>query len=221
MMNKYKRKGFLLHSKNKEYELRLKHSLQIIHEAFNKNNCYVSFSGGKDSTVLTHLALRVCNDVCVWHWDYGDDLMPRQIEQEVITNLKELGAINIIVNKRKGSGADTSSGYKQFFKQIQLNKKSYGWDMGLIGIRRSESITRKNKYVNYFQDEDCYPLLDWTFEDVWAYIVSNNLPYPSVYDIYSSVVGYDNSRFVTFFDREFETLSGGLDSILMDEFRYE
>lgn len=218
-MNKYKQKRFLLHSKNNEYKSKVEHSLQIIREAFNKNNCYVSFSGGKDSTVLTHLALSVDSESWVWHWDYGDDLMPRPIENEVISNLKELGAVNIIVNKRKGDGADTSSGYKQFFKQIYLNKETYNWNMGLIGIRRAESTTRKNKYTNYFQDENCYPLLDWTFEDIWAYIVSNNLPYPQVYDLYSSVVGYENSRFVTFFDPEFETLNCGLDGVLIDEFR--
>lgn len=220
MMNKYKRKGFLLHAKSKEYKSKLKYSLQIIREAFEGNSCYVSFSGGKDSAVLTHLALSVDSNAWIWHWDYGDDLMPRQIEKEVLDNLGNMGAVNIVVNKRKGDGADTSSGYKQFFKQIQLNKNEYGWDMGLVGVRRAESTTRKNKYVNHFQDGDCYPLLDWSFEDVWAYIVSNNVPYPHVYDVYSSVVGYENSRFVTFFDPEFETLSYGLDGVLMDEFRY-
>ena len=44
-MNKYKRKGFLLHAKGKEYKSKVKYSLQIIREAFEGNSCYVSFSG--------------------------------------------------------------------------------------------------------------------------------------------------------------------------------
>lgn len=87
-MNKYKRKGFLLHSKSKEYKSKVKYSLQIIREAFEGNSCYVSFSGGKDSAVLTHLALSVDSNAWIWHWDYGDDLMPRQIEKEVLDNLE-------------------------------------------------------------------------------------------------------------------------------------
>ena len=218
-MKKYTKKGFLLHSRNKEYKKKVKESLDIIKKAFDENNCYVSFSGGKDSTVLTHLALTVDKNIPIWHWDYGDDLMPRPIEQEVLNNLNSLGAVNIIVNKRRGSGNDTGSGYKQFFGQIACNKKEYGWDMGLVGVRREESTARKNKYVNYFQDGDCYPLLDWSSNDVWAYIVSNDLSYHSTYDYYGEVLGWDKARFVTFFDHEFERLSLW-DGLLVDEFRY-
>lgn len=218
-MKKYTKKGFQLHSHNKEYKLKVKKSLEVIREAFDENNCYISYSGGKDSTVLTHLALTLNKDIPVWHWDYGDDLMPRPFEEEAIANLKSLGAVNIIIHKRKGSGNDTSSGYKQFFGQVAMNKKEYGWDMGLIGVRREESNTRKNKYRSYFQEGNCYPLLDWTSNDVWAYIVSNGLDYHSVYDYYGEVLGWDRARFVTFFDQEFEQLSVW-DGLLVDEFRY-
>ena len=206
-MNKYTKKGFLLHSRRKEYKLKVKKSLGIIETALDNYNCYVSFSGGKDSTVLTHLCLSLNKSVPVWHWDYGDDLMPRPIESEVISNLESLGAINVVVDKRHGDGEDTSSGYEQFFGRINENKKCYGWNMGLIGVRREESNRRKHKYKNYFQDGDCYPLLDWSSDDVWAYIVSNDLPYPVVYDYYSEVLGWDKSRFVTFFDPEFDSLN--------------
>lgn len=206
-MNKYTKKGFLLHSRRNDFKIKVEKSLKIIKEAFDNHNCYVSFSGGKDSTVLTHLCLNLNKDVPVWHWDYGDDLMPRPIESEVLNNLESLGAVNIVVNKRQGDGADTSSGYKQFFGQISNNKKTYDWNMGLIGVRREESNRRKHKYKCYFQDGECYPLLDWSSDDVWAYIVSNDLPYSSVYDYYGEVMGWDKCRFVTFFDPEFDSLN--------------
>lgn len=218
-MKKYTKKGFQLHAHTMEYKNKVNKSLYIIQKAFRENNCYVSYSGGKDSTVLTHLALTLDENVPIWHWDYGDDLMPRPIEKEAIDNLKSLGAVNIIINKRKGSGNNTCSGYNQFFGQIAKNKKEYGWDMGLIGVRRDESVARKNKYVQYFQDGDCYPLLNWTSNDVWAYIVSNDLSYHSCYDYYGEVLGWDRARFVTFFDQEFERLSMW-DGLFVDEFRY-
>ncbi len=217
-MNKYTKKGFLLHSRRKEYKIKVEKSLKIIEAAFDKHNCYVSFSGGKDSTVLTHLALSLNKDVPIWHWDYGDDLMPRPIESEVLNNLESLGAVNVVVNKRQGDGADTSSGYKQFFGQIDENKKVYGWDMGLIGVRREESNRRKQKYKYYFQEGDCYPLLNWSSDDVWAYIVSNDLPYPDVYDYYGEVSGWDRCRFVTFFDPEFDSLNNW-DGLFVSEYR--
>ena len=43
----------MLHAKGKEYKSKVKYSLQIIREAFEGNSCYVSFSGGKDSTAMT------------------------------------------------------------------------------------------------------------------------------------------------------------------------
>lgn len=217
-MKKYTKKGFLLHSRRKEYKSQIRNSLKIINQAFKEHECYVSFSGGKDSTVLTHLALSINKDIPVWHWDYGDDLMPRPIEKEVLNNLKYLGATNIIINKRQGKGEDTSSGYKQFFNQIKSNKRLYGWDMGLIGVRREESNRRKHKYVNYFQDGNCYPLLDWSSDDIWTYIVSNDLPYPEVYNYYAEVLGWDKARFVTFFDPEFDSLNNW-DGLFVSEYR--
>ena len=66
----------------------------------------------------------------------------------------------------------------------------------------------------------CFPLLNLTWKDVWAYIISNNLPYPSIYDRYAEVLGYDKVRLVTFFDNEFEKLGAPyLDGVLMPEFR--
>ena len=55
-------------------------------------------------------------------------------------------------------------------------------------------------------DDCCYPILNWTYVDVWAYIISNNLPYHSTYDLQGEYMGWDEVRFVTFNDPEFEQL---------------
>ena len=217
-MNERTRKGFIYHTRTEDYKKHLKETIQIIEKI--PEDYYVSYSGGKDSTVLTHLCLKANPSRIIWHWDYGDYLIPRPIEEEVMDNLYLLGARRVIYDKRVCEDARTNHGYgyKQFFKTIQRNMCIYNLDGGIIGVRREESKTRKNRYTSYFQEGNYYPLLNWTWEDVWGYICVNNLPYVSTYDYYSEIGGWDKSRFVTFFDGEFEQLSMD-DGVIMPEYR--
>jgi len=216
-------KTFRLWSETEEYFNRIKQAQKITKAALSKyNNPYLAFSGGKDSTVMLDMVLKEYPWIPVWHWDYGDQLMPREIEEEVINNAKLIGVNNLFVEKRVGSDArvNSGSGYKQFFGSIDNLRKKHGWDLGFIGVRQEESYKRKSNYKNFIVKNNCYPLLKLTWMDVWAYIVSNDLPYPLVYDKYSRLLGYDVSRFVTFFDKEFEHLGSCIvDGVLMPEFR--
>lgn len=55
--------------------------------------------------------------------------------------------------------------------------------------------------------------------DIWAYIVTNNLPYCSHYDRYGALLGIEQVRMSTFFDPEFDKFgAGNLDGILMTKF---
>jgi 3'-phosphoadenosine 5'-phosphosulfate sulfotransferase (PAPS reductase)/FAD synthetase len=218
-MNARTRKVFLWHSKRKEYKERLNHAKKVIDECYTHfKSPYVAYSGGKDSIVLSHIILSMYPEAEIWHWDYGDDLMPRAFEKEVIENLKSYGAKNITIDKRRGKGRDTSYGYRQFFQQIENNMKKYDWDIGIVGVRQQESITRKNKYTKHFMNNTCYPLLKLTVEDVWTYIISHNLKYPKSYDLQGDYVGWDKIRFVTFFDPEFETMESH-QNIFLGEYR--
>jgi 3'-phosphoadenosine 5'-phosphosulfate sulfotransferase (PAPS reductase)/FAD synthetase len=67
---------------------------------------------------------------------------------------------------------------------------------------------------------ELYPLRDWSAKDVWAYILSQGLPYLSTYDLYGPVVGWEKVRMVTFFDPEFDHLGNrNLDGVLMWKFK--
>lgn len=223
-MEKHWIKTFKMWGKQEEYKKRINEAEKIITKALNiSNNPYVSFSGGKDSTVLLSMVLKQKNDVLVWHWDYGDHLMPRYLEKEVQKNMIELGVKNSVTQKRKGNNAreNHSSGYKQFFGNLEILKKNRSLDLAFIGVRQEESITRKNSYTKFFMGDNCYPLLKLTWMDVWAYIIRNNLPYVGIYDKYSKVLGYDKSRFVTFFDKEMESKGGYyFDGVIVPEFRH-
>jgi 3'-phosphoadenosine 5'-phosphosulfate sulfotransferase (PAPS reductase)/FAD synthetase len=218
------RRTFLMWSRRPEFaELVTDTRLRLL-ELTQKNKCCVAYSGGKDSTVLLHLALQVQQDIDVFHWDHGSQLMPREIQAEIIANAKQLGAKNLIVETspavERGDMRENWRGwYKVFWGSLAKVKKIHGWQMQFVGLRNEESHKRRAKIRKPTKGE-AYPLADWTYLDIWAYIVSNGLPYPKVYDVYGPLLGWDKARFVTFFDLEFEKLGAPfLDGFFFPQYR--
>lgn len=92
-------------------------------------------------------------------------------------------------------------------------------EVALVGLRKEESLRRRRKMRKQPKGE-FYPLANWGWKDVWAYIISNNLPYPKLYDVYGPILGWDKARFVTFFDPEFNHLgAANLDGFFFPEYR--
>lgn len=211
-----------------EHKAKVKEANRIIARALaTHQKPYVAFSGGKDSTCLLHLVLQHKPDVMVFHWDYGPYLMPRPAEQEAIEIAKKLGAQNIIVDtsEQYKSRQDTGIWYKEFFGRVTKYLLEENYDLAFIGIRKEESVSRRLRIQeghSLTRIKECWPIQNWTWRDVWAYIFANNVPYHSVYDMYAPVVGWDKARFVTFFDPEFEKFGNpNLDGVLMWRWRHE
>jgi len=177
-------------------------------------NPYVAFSGGKDSTVLLHLVSSQKSDIWVRHWDYGPWLLPRWIETEILDNLSTI-APEIKLDYQMRPGGDKESARHSnvhasgFFVELEKAIKLRGWDMCFLGIRSKESRKRRQKVersksrgwdVNL--GRACYPVGSWSATDIWSYIISNQLPYPTIYDKLARLYGYDNTRLSTFFDDE-------------------
>ena len=57
-------------------------------------------------------------------------------------------------------------------------------DTVFTGVRWEESRKRSTqKMVNFWKDKKMVrPIVDWTEEEVWSYIISNNIPYCELYD---------------------------------------
>ena len=85
-----------------------------------------------------------------------------------------------------------------------MTRRAEGWEYQFVGLRKEEGCKRSATIREHKRKGEVYPLEDWRWLDVWAYIVSHGLPYPAVYDRYASLVGYEYARLVTFFDMEFE-----------------
>lgn len=193
----------------------------------NYDNIQLSFSGGKDSTVLFHLinqeaikrnrkfylyfidqeaeyqgtidmvewAMSQPNVIPLWYqvpmfmtnavsheqlflWAWGDG--------EKWVRDKNPLAIHSINKKYP----------KRFYKFNlwvgQNLAKLEGKSVSIIGLRAEESPSRR--FVMFGEDNElfwlrrkkqpnkAYPLIDWSYTDVWKFLVENNLKYNKVYD---------------------------------------
>jgi phosphoadenosine phosphosulfate reductase len=189
----------------------------------------VAYSGGKDSSCLLHLVLEQDPDVTVLHWDYGPHYIPRCLEAEFVENARALGAKNIRVETsgeylRLGRRAVNVLGREYLGRLLTSMRDREGYDLAFVGLRREESLKRRRRmdagrFAAPFRES--WPLADWSWKDVWAYIFARGLPYASVYDLYAPAVGWDKVRLTTFFDPEFAHLgTGNMDAALMWRFRH-
>lgn len=227
-MEKKWQETFKLWAQNKQYQEKLEGAKCLISKALSEYKCYVAYSGGKDSTVVLHLVLQLNPNVMVLHWDYGRYYMPKEVLEEIIGIARKVGVRNLRIEtsdlyKKLGRKAINVLGRELLGKLVpQLYKE--GYRCVFLGLRAEESIRRKLRVKNtriLKGIKEICPLHNWTWLDVWAYIVSNNLPYLSHYDKYAQIEGWNKTRFVTYFDPEFNKFGAqNLDGVLMWQYKY-
>jgi len=208
-----------LHADTPEHERLVSRAVRSIRAALAAHSpAYAAFSGGKDSTVLADL-FRRAGGRTYFHWDYGPDLMPREVEREILSNLREVaGPDAVVIVRGRPPGGDCAVGYRAFYGTLRALSADLGWRAGFVGLRAEESCSRASRTaaaagpggeVNRGQGVRLFfPLADWSWRDVYAHVISRGLPIPRVYHRLAALVGYEEARLVTFFDPEFEHLGG-------------
>jgi len=183
------------------------------------NEGMVSVSGGKDSMAILHMLASAKQDLTVFHWDHGRWLMPREVENEILRNITTVAPHCRLIIRQYSLGKSEMSRYvwTPWYREFFTTLKSLGFKYHLLGVRADESHKRKarGRVVRRSGWVEVYPIYNFTWKDVWAYVFNHNIPIPSVYIRYAKVLGWDKVRLVTFFDKEFEKYGAPqIDSVL-------
>jgi phosphoadenosine phosphosulfate reductase len=181
--------AFLSHSKSNAYRKKLSKSKEVISKFLNvcENPC-VSVSFGKDSQCMMHMIGNMKPDIKFIHCDRGEGGSTK----EVIGICHDMAKIyNVVIVKTEVSNIYAYKNGIEIKKHLikELEKAQAGHDGSAIGITRDESKIRN--FVGLVNGQlfkmksgiyRCYPIWNFSAIDVWAYIVSNDVPYPGVYD---------------------------------------
>ncbi len=164
---------------------------------------FVSFSGGKDSTVVSSLVMRALSEPRITHL-FGDTTLEYKDTLDYIDRFKAANPMTP-VRKVRNNEQDFYELCKTFgppsrllrwccttFKtgfigqKIQRLYKGQNQVLTFYGIRRKESNSR-SKYERESQSPKiskqkvCSPIIDWYDFDIWLYLFSNDIIYNEAY----------------------------------------
>lgn len=168
-----------------------------------EGDMFVSFSGGKDSTVISHLVRGALSDKPIIHI-YGDTTLEYPTSETYLKRFRRDNPnVPLLIAKNRdqdfnnlceviGPPARMLRWCCTVFKTGAITKKidaTFKDSKQLItfqGIRRSESVAR-NKYDKESTNSKIKkqlainPIIDWIDFDVWLYILSNNIDFNDAY----------------------------------------
>jgi 3'-phosphoadenosine 5'-phosphosulfate sulfotransferase (PAPS reductase)/FAD synthetase len=177
--------------KRRNIEHRVRQAIQIIKEFLRVcDKPYVSFSGGKDSTVVLHLVSLIDKSIPVV--TQMDDLDFPHKKNHVDKIMELLGIQNheyigtpVSLWEAGGKSKYMDSVFSSVMENYQKQNKYSGHFMG---VRMWESRARMENFKTrgeIYKRKDalvCTPIVRWRGEDVFAYIIQNDIPYIDVYD---------------------------------------
>lgn len=172
---------------------------------------FVSFSGGKDSTVVSELVMRALGTQQILHL-YGDTTLEFPESAEYVKRFKkEHPKTLVITSKNKDKNFDElckqlgppsrvmrwcctifkTGAIQRKIQTLFKNKKRI---LTFYGIRRSESNSR-NKYDRESDSpkiavqRTVSPIIDWMDFDVWLYLLTTGIDFNSAYRLGYTRVG--------------------------------
>lgn len=204
---------FILANRERFWEID-KEALFYIRKAirgYELQDLFVSFSGGKDSTVVSDLVMRACSNTEILHI-FGDTTLEFPETLAYVERFKRehpktpvLSAGNREQNfedlcRKLGPPSRVMRWCCTVFKtgaitrKIQVLFKSKSRILTFYGIRRSESASR-NKYEResaspkITKQITVSPIIDWLDFDVWLYLLSRKIDFNDAYRLGYARVG--------------------------------
>lgn len=187
----------LLHSKNKRYRRHVEQALERISQWSSLiEQPYIAFSMGKDSTVALHLT-RTILPGCIAIYIDADCAFPEAYEllratpnalsfpaqESFLDTLERMGGVD-------GGRELENETMRTTVTHPLAQLRKLGYDGHIVGLRAEENRgrvmnLRKRGFIYHHAGYDmmvCQPIADWSYDDVWAYIFSNDIEYCKTYD---------------------------------------
>jgi len=194
-LNKITEDTFRLYAKLKIHQRAVRLARHRVIQWLEKvKNPYVAFSTGKDSLCVLHLVREQASAVPAVYFDAGA-AFPESLELLAATgNVIMFPTLEPILDTLRrfdfSCGDELENETLRVCTPIQELLSEYDFDGVAYGLRAEENHGRamhakyRGPIFQYKRDGlwGCQPICDWTYEDVWAFIVSNELPYCKVYD---------------------------------------
>lgn len=192
--------GDLAYARSSAFLRRVERARQIIAQAAQLGRLGVSYSGGKDSTVVLHLVREIVPDAPAAFFDSGLEFpgtyeMIQHYGVEVIRPEMSLAELCRYGGYWGHPNPVDPEAEFDFFSFLVAEPswrfiQKYGLRVIAMGLRAQESrgrelSARKNGELYHIKSRDmwhCCPLAYWSENDVWAYIASRGLRYNPAYD---------------------------------------
>jgi phosphoadenosine phosphosulfate reductase len=191
------RAGFLAHARTQRYQRKVEQAKQRVSDWLGAaRKPYIAFSTGKDSIVVLNMVREVAPNTPTVYFD-ADSCLPESLatldmtdgliryatDEPILDTIARIGFNN-------PKALDRATMQSTVWGPIKRLIADYQFDGVALGLRADESRGRRlNAYTRgaiYQYKRDgvwcCQPIWDWRYNDVWAYIVSNNIDYCKAYD---------------------------------------
>lgn len=181
-----------LHAQTAAYRLRVAQTERLVATALERgSHPYVACSGGKDSTVLLDIVRRIAPQVDAI---YGDDewrLPETDTFLASIPNLRRIAQPHIQHAPWFTAHTGGPPANAEWIETTEALAAHLGYDLVFLGLRMDENVRRRilirtrgmlfaHTHAPFWT---CCPLAAWSVRDVWAYLLSRDIPYNAAYDV--------------------------------------
>lgn len=157
---------------------------------------YVSYSGGKDSTVLLALVHDIDSRVPAVY--IADEEGTRPDVEDMLSWWREVRGADVrrlvwgsFFDAYRRYGIEAPAIDRLYSERVMAQVTALGYDGAARGLRAQESADRRRHARGngplYERAPggfwDCEPLQEWEVDDIWAEIAYRGLPYCAVYDL--------------------------------------
>lgn len=217
-MTPIERAAYLAHAMSCTYVRRLAAAMEIIRSGA---GCCVSVSWGKDSVALLHLAVTVRPDIAVLNARYpnpAERFSDMDRVRDAVLSRPEMARVRYRevltpgeweMYERAGGGFSEAASPEQreackwwkdeMVRNMGAVRDGFGCSGTMLGLRAGESharlmnaLTHGHDYTRRDGSRIVLPLSRWSGRDVWAYLVSHDLPWLRIYD--EATAGRERAR---------------------------